>query len=255
MNIFNKARFSLVVLALIGLISLVLLFLVQKTVKITADGNSVESSKYSLSVFDNSGSLIFSISPLNDYYHKDSIKEHLEIKLTDSNNGNLLDQFLITTNGLFFNKRTLIWDTIGNSSKGKVSANYKIEEIENGIKITRNISLEKINPSQIGQVLRYCSGCIIADDKKRAFFNGETIDSAKTSLASRLKLTAFVLGENEFFLPGSKKIFIIGSDGIVKTEIDTKGSEVFLQERWNLLEFKTPIDTKNSVFQTINIKI
>lgn len=255
MNVFKQIRFSLLVLALVGLISLVLTFLAQKTVKITADGNSVEASKYALNVFDNSNSVIFSISPLNDYYYEDNNKEHLELNLTNSNDGNLYDQFLITTSDLFFNKRILIWNTIGNNSKGRISANYKIEEIGNGIKVTRNISLEKIKPDQIGQILKYCSGCIIADDNKRAFFNGETIDSVKTALASKLKLTVFVLGENEFFLPGSKKIFIIEPNGTIKAEIDTKGSEVFLQEKWNLLEFKTPIGTKNSVFQTINIKI
>ncbi|OGH09841.1 MAG: hypothetical protein A2152_02920 [Candidatus Levybacteria bacterium RBG_16_35_6] len=255
MNIFNKARFSLTVLALIGLISLFLLFVSPKTVKITADGNSVEASKYSLNVFDNSGSLIFSTSPLNDYFYIDSNKEHLELNLIDSNNGNLLDQFLITTSSLFFNKRILIWDTIGNNSKGKLNANYKIEEIENGIKLTRNIKFEKIKADGIGQVLKYCSGCIISDDRKRAFFNGDTITSSKTALASKLNLTAFALGENEFFLPGSKKIFIIEPDGTVKAEIDTRESEVFLQEKWNLLEFKTPLNTKNSISLTINIKV
>jgi len=195
------------------------------------------------------------MSPLNDYYYNFDNKEHLEITLSDSNTGNLFDQFLITTRGLFLNKKTLVWNTLGGNSKGKVAANYKLEEIGNGIKITRNVNLEKLKPDRIGQVLKYCSGCIISDDRKRAFFNGETLSSSKIALASKLKLTVFVLGENEFFLPGSKKIFIIGGDGTVKAEIDTAGSEVFLQEKWNVLEFKTPTNGKNTVNQTINITI
>lgn len=245
----KNSLFSLGVLALIGLVCLFLIFYFQKTVKITAKGSQVEYSKYALSVFDTSGSLIFSISPLNDYYYQLSKEYHVEEKLNDSNTGNVIDQFLIAFKGLFLNSQSITWKTNGVNEHGDASTNYNIQETKNGIKIVRKVNL-KTKADELGQVLKYCSGCIISDDKKRAFFNGDTITDSKTLLASKLNLTVFVLGENNYFLNGIKKVFIIASDGTVKAEIDTQGSEVYLQEKWNLLELKTPLNG-NSVSQTI----
>jgi hypothetical protein len=239
----------------LGMASLAVVFLRVHTDNYFVKGDRVEASYYSLAVFDNSGDILFSTSPLNDYYYNYQVKDHLQDKLSSSNNGGIREDLLQTLSSLFLNKRSLSWNTNGVNSIGKVSANYTASPTSAGLEITREIKFEKNAPASIGEAVKVCSDCLVADDKNRAYFNGNALTKSNIDLASRLNRTPLVLRSEQYFPSDASKILFIKPDGTVILEIPVAGAQVFWEEDWQLLVFKYPVKTNSRIVMKQDIYI
>lgn len=241
MSILGSNKVRLAILIAIGLISIVITIVRMPVNRYFANGEKIEASSFGVSIYRGTDNPLFTITPLNDYYYNGSAKEHLENKLTESNNGSVVSEAIQNFNNLLFGKEKLTWNTQGENSKGESSVNYTVEYKGGAIKITRTVKLGTIEPTAIGQVLNICSDCIVTDDKNRAYFNGDTVTNYEIGVAQRANKIPVIVGEQQSFPEGVSKLIIIGGDGKVKMSIPvSKGDLVYVQDKWHILEIKVP---------------
>ena len=253
-SISTKGILSLLVLLAIGLLSLAIVYLRLPTSSIFIDGNKLEASKYAVALFDKSGSLIFSLSPQNDFFYDGNARFHIEDSLSRSTDGGVLRQLYGSLEGIIFNRNILNWNTLGSNSRGRSTEDYRFNYSSNNLEVTRTIALGS-EANDIGQVLTICSGCLVVDNKDRAYFNGDFVNQDNVNLASRLKFAPLIVGENQAFPSDISKIFIFDRFGNLKLEIPLSNEEVFLQDRWHLLEIKAPVDRAKNATVKENIYI
>lgn len=253
MNLFKNKFFLALVIFFIGIASLITVFLRMPPNRVFVNENQLITSTYGISLYDKLGNLIFSVSPLNDYFYLGKAREHIENKLTGSNNGNLLEKISVSISDLFLNRKSLIWDTKGKNSKGESGENFVIKVSKGFVEIDRRMYLS-VQTGLVGQSLTICPDCLVIDDKKRVYFNADLLTSEKLQNAQNLNLTVFIIGENQS-LPLASKIFILKVNGQKQMEIDAKNYEVSFQEKWHLLEFKTKVKNSSNAFvnQKINV--
>jgi len=209
-------------------------------------GNRIEASTYGITVYNSFGNTLFFVSPLNDYFYQDSVKEHIQNKIATSNDGNLLQKTILSIEDPLFNTKSLVWNANGVNSKGKVSENFTVKSFSNKVEVIREIVLSSAQANAIGQVISICSDCLVVDDKSRAYFNGDLITTQKLDNAARLHLTPVLVSKNQAFSLDSLKMSVLSAEGKVQMElVMPKKGEMFLQDEWHLIELKIPI-TKNS---------
>ena len=230
------------ILGLLGLLTIGLLSLLSTFVRMPANqtiinGDAIKSSSFSLSFYGSAGDMLFSVSPLNDYYYVNNAKSHLEDKITSSDNGNFIQDIWLSLKTLILNKKELIWNVFGNGASSKSSVNYVVNQISGGVDIQRTIN-SKINVRSVGQVIKFCADCLVTDNKNRAYFNADTVGQFDIDTATRLHLTPVVVGENQFLPQDITKVKIIDRENNLKMTIPVKQNQVFLQYQWRLLEFK-----------------
>ena len=243
----KRGILSLVVLTTISFISLIITFARIPSSRVIINGDAVKSSAFDLSFYNNAGDILFSISPLNDYFYANNVKDHLEDKIISSNNGNFFQNVWSSLKGLIFNKEELLWNTNGSEK----SVNYVVNQIDGGIKIQRTVN-SKVAVQNIGQVIKFCADCLVADDRNRVYFNADTIQQFDVDTAKRLNLVPVVVGENQFLSPDVKIIKIIDRNNNLKIEIPVGPAQVFMQYKWRLLEFKTKLSKgETSVSQEV----
>jgi len=252
----SKNVFKLLLLLIIGLGSLAVVFLKTPVNSFYAAGNKVETSGFAINIYDKSANVLFSVSPLNDYYYQGPIKDHLENKLVNSNSGNLIQQAILNFQALILNKKSLVWNTEGNNGGGKVIVNYTVNSFPGKVEIVRKIEFARIQADSISESITICRNCLVADDKKRAYFNGFSITQQKIDSALRLNLIPVALGENQSFPLDVSKILILNANGKIQIEIPISKTQVFLQDNWNLLEIKSAVkkDSKIQLKQDIYIQ-
>lgn len=234
-----KNTFKILVLTFIGIVSLSLVLWRSPIKKNFSEAGKAELSSYGMTFYGNFGNIIFSLSPLNDYYYDFSHKEHVFSKSTGSKNGSFMDQAVITMRGLFLNKKDLVWEGIGENSRGEVGVKYEVKYVEKSIEIRRKIEIKDSKFTNIGEAIKICPGCLVADDKERLFFNGDLVNEDKINLATDLKKILFALGNNQSFPQDISKITILNRDGKTLLEIPVTDQEIFWEEEWGILEFKT----------------
>ena len=218
--------------------------------------NKIEASDFALSVHNSYGNLTFSASPLDDYYYEGTVRNHLQNRLINSNNGDLIDQIRITFKNFLSNKKTIAWKAVGDNGKKEVLVEYVINPIADGLKIVRKIKFLETMPDSIGQTIKICQGCLVADDNKRAYFNEDSITQQHVSAASRLNVVPIALRKSQSFPSNISKVTILTPNGKTQIEIPISNSEVFLDNKWNLLEFKSGVkkDKKIQIEQEIYIR-
>lgn len=233
----NNRILGLFVLIAIGLLSLAVTFTRMPANQVIINRDTVKSSSLDVSLYDNAGDVLFSTSPLNDYFYANNVKYHFEDKIVSSNNGGLAQTLWLSLKNLIFNKKELMWDVIGSNSFGKISISYALSQVRGGVEIKRAFS-SKMNAENLGQVIEFCPDCLVTDDKNRVYFNADTVRQFDIDTAARLNLTPLVIGENQFFPQNASLIKIIDRNNKLKMRIPVKSAQVFLQYQWRLLEFK-----------------
>ncbi|MCL4415435.1 MAG: hypothetical protein M1268_00940 [Patescibacteria group bacterium] len=240
----------LFIIIIIGLSSLVFTLSKIQTDHIFIKNGEVKTAAYNIDFYNNSGKLILSVSPLNDYYYDGFAKDHLLTKIKASDKGSLFQQISLTIKGLLFGEKQLIWRASGNNSKGNITVNYSIEDKSDRIEITRKVQFVKTVATGIGQAVIFCPDCLISDNMHRVYFNGNSFNGEKMNLALKLNLLPFVLGENQFFPAGISKIIVLDSRGKTQIEIPVSPrDQIFLQDKWHLLEVKSVIKDTESVLK------
>jgi hypothetical protein len=232
----KKGIIGLVVLITISLFSLAISFARIPSNQVVINGNLVKSSSFGLSFYNNSGDILFSISPLNDYFYTNNASDHLEDKIIRTDNGNFLQNLWISLKGLILNRKELVWNTNSNNN----SANYVVKQINGGIMLQRTINS---NPdiATIGQVIKFCPDCLVVDDKNRVYFNADTIQQFDIDTAKRLNLVPVVVGENQFLASDVSIIKIVDRNNNLKVEIPVNKAQVYMQYKWRLLEFRAKL--------------
>ena len=152
----KKGIVGLVLLVTIGLLSLAVTFSRMPASQIIINAGVIRSSSFALSFYDTTGNLLFSVSPQNDYFYTNSVKDHLEDKISASSNGNFLQNVWTSLRSLVFNQKELIWNTVGSSANGQESVNYTVNQVNGGVEIQRAVAAKSIIKS-LGQVLQFCA--------------------------------------------------------------------------------------------------
>ncbi len=248
-----KNALKILFLGAVGFISLYLVFSRSPAKNSFFENGKAELSSYGLAFYGSGGNVIITISPLSDYYYDFSHREHIFNKLTKSDNGNFIDQLLISLRGLFLNKKELVWNSEGENSRGKIQVKYEVKHENRKIEITRKIKFNKSKFTNMGEAIKICAGCLVADDKQRLFFNGDFINEDKLNLATDLKKVLFALGDNQSFPQDISKIVILSKDGKALIEIPVEGQEIFFEEEWGILEFKTAFKLSENTAETTQI--
>jgi hypothetical protein len=247
----KKGIIGLLALITISFISLVITFIRIPSNQVTINGGIIRSSSFGLSFYSNAGDILFSVSPLNDYFYTNNASDHLADKIISSSNANFFQDILFSLKALVFNKKELIWNTVGGDTLGKRSVKYVVNQTNGGIDIQRTISAN-LDAKNIGQVIKFCSDCLVADDKNRVYFNADTVQQFDIDTATRLNLVPVIVGENQFLPQDINKLRIIDRNNNPKMEMPIKANQVFLQYKWRLLEFKTTLKkNETSVSQEI----
>ncbi|MBI4097745.1 MAG: hypothetical protein HY426_01790 [Candidatus Levybacteria bacterium] len=248
-----KNLIKIFALGLIGAASLYFVIWATPIKKNFSGHGKVEVSSYGMTFYGNFGNIVFSLSPLNDYYYDFSHKEHVFSKLTGSKNRSLIDQALITAKGLFLNKKELVWEGVGENSRGEVGVRYEIKYVGKSIEIRRKIEIKDSKFTNIGEAIKICPGCLVTDDKGRLFFNGDLVNEDKLNLATDLKKVLFAVGKNQSFPANVSKIMLLNRDGKTLLEIPITDQEIFFEEEWGIVEFKTNFNMSKGVAKNTQI--
>jgi hypothetical protein len=242
-SVFSKREMlGLAALVTIGLLSLAITFVRTPVNQVIINGGVVKSSPFDLAVYNNAGDILLSVSPLNDFFYTNKVKDHLSDKIITSTNANFAQDIWLSLKALVLNKKELIWNTVGSNASGKVkvNANYVVNQINGGIEIQRTFS-PSAGITSLGQAIKFCADCLVTDDKNRAYFNADTVGQFDINTATRLHLTSVVVGENQFLPQDISEIKIIDRENNLKLTIPVKQNQVFLQYKWRLLEFKADL--------------
>jgi hypothetical protein len=219
--------------------------------QVIINGDVVKSSPFDLTVYNNAGNMLFSVSPLNDFFYTNSVKDHLADKITGSSNSGFIQDLWVNLKSLVLDKKELIWNFVGNNVGGKKNINYVVNQINGGIEIQRTVS-PITGIKSLGQAIKFCADCLVTDDKNRAYFNADTVEQFDIDTATRLHLTPVIIGENQFLPQDITEIKIIDRENNPKIVIPIKQNLVFLQYKWRLLEFKINLTRgKTSVSQEV----
>ncbi len=247
MHFLSKNVFKLLLLLIIGLASLTIVFIKTPVKNFYSGNNKVEASSFSLSIYDKSANVLFSVSPLNDFYYQGLTRDHLEDKLVNSNTGNLIQQAILNFQALILNRNSLVWNTEGINGGGRVLVNYIVNSVPGKIEIVRQIEFSKTQADFISESFTICQDCLITDDKKRAYFNGFSITQQKIDSALRLGLIPVALGENQAFPLDVSRVLVLNANGKTQIEIPISKNSVYLQDKWNLLEIKSAVRKGNKI--------
>lgn len=203
-----------------------------------------ESTPYNISFYNNYEEIIFTVSPLNDYYYRGSLKEHLVNKLGEDKRKNLWQEFLVSMKGLFLNRKELFWEV----SENDFTTSYDVLSKSNEITILRKVkSLEK-DFDAIGQSITICPKCLITDDQKRAYLSDSDLDKGKIDILEKIKFIPVIVREEQFLPSDIKKISILNETGESMLDIPVLNNEqISFQDKWEILEFKTPISQGKEV--------
>lgn len=196
---------------------------------------------------------IVKISPLDDYYYSKDAKDHLLSPshiVKGAKDNNPFSNILRT---LMLGRKSLVWKA--ESKEGKVITYEILKESNSLVRFKRKI--EKPNPDiqAIGQSLILCKECLITDQMKRVFFAPKEAGGDKFKLAQSFQLTP-VLVTNNILPDNISKLIILDSNFNTKLVIFIRPSQqVFYDEKWNLVELKTPLKSKTAeVIQTLSFK-
>jgi hypothetical protein len=92
----KKGIIGLLALITISFISLVITFIRIPSNQVTINGGIIRSSSFGLSFYNNAGDILFSVSPLNDYFYTKNTSDHLADKITSSSNANFFQDILFS---------------------------------------------------------------------------------------------------------------------------------------------------------------
>ncbi len=248
-----KNAIKIFFLGAVGFLSIYLVFSRFPARNSFAENGRIEISSYGLAFYGSLGNVIFTVSPLDDYYYDFFHREHVFNKLTKSDNGNFIDQLLIDLKGLFLNKKELVWNSEGENSRGKTRVKYEVKHENRKIEITRKIKFNKSKFTNVGEVIKICAGCLVTDDKQRLFINGDLVNEDKLNLATDLKKVLFALGDNQSFPQDISKIVVLSKDGRALIEIPVVGQEIFFEEEWGIVEFKTKFNLSEDATKSTQV--
>lgn len=223
----------------IGLVSLGVVA-IRTPSKIALAQGDMTASMYGISFYTKSGE-VFLIGPLNDFYYNGLSKNHLLEKVVSNKPEGSVQEIFLSIKDLFSNEQHLIIKFEGKNLEGDGSITYTIQYKNNRVELTREIVFKKTTLTALGQTINICNGCLVIDPKNRVYFNQEFLTDEKVNLALKLKLTPLILTENQFFPNDVSEIMVINSRGETKMTIPANNNLIFLQERWNQLEFRTPV--------------
>lgn len=246
-----KNRFLILLLIVfISAVSLFVMFFRTPKKSAFSSFGKVESTPYNISFYNNYEEIIFTISPLNDYYYEGSLKGHLVNKLEKERKRNFWQEFLVTLKNLFLNKKELFWE----ASEADLNASYFVSSNLNEVEIERKITSSK-SFDAIGQSITICSRCLIVDDKKRAYLQDNDLNKEKIDILESLGNTPVIVREEQFLPSDIERIFILNEKGKTVLEIPVlKNEQISFQNKWGILEFKrtvsqgTEVDLKQLIY-------
>jgi hypothetical protein len=247
--LFNNMIYSLIeknvrilILLTIGIISIVFYLLKDPVNSVSVQDGEVTVTQYGIGMLNDSKEYFLLGSALNDYYYQGKVQMHLSDK-AEIGNQDLLTKFVNDVKDILLNQKTLSlsYALKNKDMVGKVS--YYVRSNGNKIEVEREVVMNQ-DFDQIGQSIIVCQGCFVVDNRKRLYVNKKILGQDAVDFAEKMKLTPIVIGENDVFPAGATQINILNKKGKVKIRIPVRdGERIALQETWNLLEFRIPVES------------
>jgi len=201
-----------------------------------------EATPYNVSFYNNLEEIIFTVSPLNDYYYQGLAKQHLVNKLKDSRNKQILQELRLTLEGLFLDRKSLFWYAQTLDPNNDFLVTYEVKSENNKIGIRRVIKSPKKDFDSIGLAITFCPACLVTDDKKRAYLNENLLDMEKIAFLERKNFIPVVVREGQFLPSDISRLTVLNESGKADMEIPViTGQQISFQDKWRILELKTPV--------------
>lgn len=201
---------------------------------------------------DSGKTFLFKLSPRDDYYYQGSFKDHFINQQDFKKNRNYLEESLLLIERIILGNRKLVWHVEGNITGQLTKADYMILDKKNGnVQIIRRLNTNTPIYA-IGQTITVCNTCMITDENKRAYFNGELLSDEKLSMVEKINFSPLIVSKNQSISFISKIIIIDETGKTLLTFPVDKNQEVFFDEKYHLIEFKTFLNKGNkSVSQAV----
>lgn len=210
----------------------------------------IELNRYSLVVSTNKLEEILKISPLDDYYYLESLKDHLVKDANFSQNWSLFTELSLTLERLFLKQKHIVWSL----QQGKMQIIYKVEDEGNRIKISRNLKGFDPKIEAIGQAITFCKDCLLADEDGQVFLMENLLTVEKLAKVNQLQLTPVIISNEA--LPKISKLVVLSPFG-ERVEVSiAEDQQAFYFENWHVLELKTPVagkDLKTTQIISLNL--
>lgn len=241
-----KAFLAGAIFVAIGLLSVYKGMIKIPVTKIPQEAYFTYTSSYSINFArsDNEKMLVFKVSPRDDYYYDGLFKGHF-----------INTQKFVQTKSIFNNAFFLLGDIINGSNKlnwtveektieKNIKVSYTVKDEANGyVQINRKVNLNS-SIDAIGQSIVFCDTCFLIDNNKNVYLNANSSSKEKLNYIETLNLVPVFVSINQS-LPYSPEFKIIDQDAkVLLTVLIGKEQEVFLDEKYHLLELKTYLKDK-----------
>lgn len=212
----------------------------------------INIDNFAINFYDQStDQAIIKISPFDDYYYSNLNKQHLVSPQTFQKSQDLTDWLFRLKNISLLKEDSLFWRVEADS----LQIDYQLFSAkDNAVKITRSIDNTKEKIYAIGQSIIYCDKCLVMDQKQRVYLNQDNFSQEKINFIKGARLIPVLL-TTELLPENIEKIIVLDNNFNTKFTISINPSQqVLLDEKWHLLEVKTPIpgQTKLQTTQIIN---
>ncbi|MDP3988087.1 MAG: hypothetical protein Q8P80_02990, partial [Candidatus Levybacteria bacterium] len=182
---------------------------------------------------------------------QESSKNHFINQPNFGESKNYFEEFVLLFERVFAGDNRLIWH-VGPKGDNQIKATYSVADQKNGgVQVMRNLNTD-LKISAIGQSVIICSLCMVRDNSK-IFFDAGLINDSKLLIAQKLGFSSLVVSKTQVMPILGTKLVVIDQQGNSLAQINIeKNQEVFFDERYNLIEFKTPLEGKEKIVsQTI----
>lgn len=255
-NIYMKKILLVTLIIFIGLSTIIVGFLRVQQERLEGQGFRVDFTKYSIAIFkDNTSEQILRISPQDDYYYQDSLKDHVINQAYVERKRNYTEEVIFLF-GKIFGVKTFRWSEEGDNKQWHAAVSYGITVTSDGIVIQRQFSNIPKNVYAIGQAVVFCNTCLVVDNFNRRYLNGDSVSTQDFTFSEKHNLSALVFDRHQSII-GISRLRILSAQGKTLAELPVySDQEVFFDQKYHLLELKTimPVKRTNVLSQKIILK-
>lgn len=254
-KVIMKKLILILVIILIGLSTILLSYFRMSQERLVGQGYRVDFTKYSIAIFkDNTGEQVLRISPQDDYYYQGSLKDHIINKSEFQRKHNYLAESVLLVQKLFGGK-TYQWSAEGDNQIWHAVVSYDFSMTSDGVVIKRTLPKLPKTVYAIGQAVIFCDTCIVTDNLKRIYYNGDSVSTQDLSIGKKLVLTPFVLDRHQSIV-GITKLHILDAQGKPLVTLPVySDQEVYFDQKYHLVELKAIIPAKRTEIMTQTLQL
>lgn len=240
---------------LIALFTILVSYFRMSQERLVGQGYRIDFTKYSIAIFkDNTGEQVLQVSPQDDYYYQGSLKDHIISQSEFQRRHNYLAESVLLFKKLFGGK-TYQWSAEGDNQIWHAVVSYELSMTSDGVVIKRTLPKLPKTIYAIGQAVVFCDTCIVTDNLKRIYYNGDSVSTKDLSVGKKLGLTPFVLDRHQSIV-GITKLNILDAEGKPLATLPVySDQEVYFDQKYHLVELKAIIPAKRTEAMSQKIQL